>query len=102
MDSRVLDVLHPLASKGAGVAAAAAEQGLTRADVMAVGDNLNDLEMLEYAGTGVLMGNAEQSLLARRDFHRTATNDEGGVAEAIERFVLTEHEESEIRSQKSE
>lgn len=90
MNFALLDVLHPLASKGAGVAAAAAEQGLTREEVMAVGDNLNDLEMLEYAGTGVLMGNAEQSLLARPDFHRTATNDEGGVAEAIERFVLAE------------
>jgi 5-amino-6-(5-phospho-D-ribitylamino)uracil phosphatase len=87
-DFALLDVLHPDASKGAGVGAAAAEQGLTSAEVMAVGDNLNDLEMLEYAGTGVLMGNAEESLLARRGFHRTATNDECGVADAIERFVL--------------
>ena len=102
MDFALLDVLHPLASKGAGVAAAAAEQGLTSLEVMAVGDNLNDLEMLEYAGTGVLMGNAEQSLLTRKHFHRTATNDEGGVAEANERFVLTEHGESGVRSQESE
>ena len=59
MDFALLDVLHPEASKGAGLAAVAAEQGLTRAEVMAVGDNFNDLEMLECAGTGVLMGNAE-------------------------------------------
>jgi hydroxymethylpyrimidine pyrophosphatase-like HAD family hydrolase len=90
MDFALLDVLHPLASKGAGVAAAAAERGLTSEEVMAVGDNHNDLEMLEYAGTGVLMGNAEASLLARPQFHRTATNDEDGVADAIERFVLNE------------
>ncbi len=87
-DFALLDVLHPLASKGAGLAAVAAEQSLTREEVLAVGDNLNDVEMLEYAGTGVVMGNAEASLLARGSFHLTASNDEDGVAEAIERFVL--------------
>ncbi|MDT5295081.1 MAG: hypothetical protein QOJ76_1961 [Acidobacteriota bacterium] len=88
MDFALLDVLHPEASKGAGLAAVAAEQGLERAEVMAVGDNFNDLEMLEYAGTGVLMGNAESALRERGRFHTTATNDEDGVAVAIERFVL--------------
>ena len=43
-------------SKGVGVAAAAAELGISREEVMAVGDNLNDLEMLCYAGVGVVMG----------------------------------------------
>jgi Cof subfamily protein (haloacid dehalogenase superfamily) len=51
-DFALLDCLHPEASKGAGLAAVAAEHGLTRQEVMAVGDNLNDLEMLHYAGTG--------------------------------------------------
>src|ERR1044072_1424963 len=55
MDFALLDILHPDASKGAGLAAVAAEQGLTRDEVMAVGDNFNDLEMLEWAGTGGLM-----------------------------------------------
>jgi Cof subfamily protein (haloacid dehalogenase superfamily) len=87
-DFALLDVLHPEASKGAGLAAVASEQGLTRAEVLAIGDNHNDLEMLEYAGTGVLMGNAEPPLRERGDFHLTATNDEDGVAVAIERFVL--------------
>src|SRR5215203_2132427 len=45
MDFALLDVLHPEASKGAGLAAVAAEQGLTRDAAMAVGDNFNDLEM---------------------------------------------------------
>lgn len=88
MDFALLDVLHPDASKGAGLSAVAAEQGITAGEVMAVGDNFNDLEMLEYAGTGVLMGNAEPSLRERGSFHLTATNDEDGVAEAIEKFVL--------------
>jgi 5-amino-6-(5-phospho-D-ribitylamino)uracil phosphatase len=59
---------------------------------MAVGDNFNDLEMLAYAGTGVLMGNADPSLRERGRFHATASNDEDGVAEAIERFVLRTEE----------
>jgi 5-amino-6-(5-phospho-D-ribitylamino)uracil phosphatase len=91
-DFALLDVLHPEASKGAGLAAAAAELGLAREEVMAVGDNFNDLEMLAYAGTGVLMGNADPSLRERGRFHATASNDEDGVAEAIERFVLRTEE----------
>jgi Cof subfamily protein (haloacid dehalogenase superfamily) len=90
MDFALLDVLHPEASKGAGLAAVAAEQGLTREEVMAVGDNFNDLEMLEWAGTGVLMGNAAPGLHASGRFHATAANDDDGVADAIERFVLEE------------
>ncbi|PYS99873.1 MAG: Cof-type HAD-IIB family hydrolase [Acidobacteria bacterium] len=100
-DFALLDILHPDASKGAGLAAVAAEQGLVREEVMAVGDNFNDLEMLEWAGTGVIMGNAEPALLERGHFHATASNDEDGVADAIERFVLQE-QETEVRSRESE
>ncbi|HEX5708448.1 MAG TPA: Cof-type HAD-IIB family hydrolase [Pyrinomonadaceae bacterium] len=87
-DFALLDVVNPLASKGAGLAAVASEYGLAREEVMAIGDNLNDVEMLEYAGTGVVMANAEAPLRARPEFHTTAANDEDGVAVAIERFVL--------------
>ncbi len=55
---------------------------------MAIGDNFNDLEMLEYAGTAVVMGNADLKLLERDEFYTTLSNDEGGVAVAIERFIL--------------
>ena len=93
LDFALLDVLHPEVSKGVGVEAAARELGLSREEVMAVGDNFNDLEMLQYAGTGVLMGNAEASLRALvadlPHYHPTATNDEDGVALAIERFILS-------------
>ena len=95
VDFTLIDVLHPEVSKGTGVAAAAAEAGITRAEVMAVGDNFNDLEMLEYAGTPVLMGNAEARLLREQEgFHVTATNDEDGVALAIEKFIINESRES--------
>ena len=89
-DFALLDIVHPEASKGVGVAAAAAELGITSAEVMAMGDNLNDLEMLEFAGTGVVMGNAEPSLHELAGLHATATNDADGVAQAIEKFILCE------------
>lgn len=88
LDFGLLDVLHPSASKGAGVAAAASELDISPDEVMAIGDNFNDLEMLRYAGTGVVMGNAEASLREAAGLHTTAANDEDGVALAIERFIL--------------
>ena len=54
---------------------------------MAIGDNLNDLELLAAAGVGVAMGNARPEVLAvAREV--TASNTEDGVAKAIARFVL--------------
>jgi len=88
LDFALVDILHPGASKGIGVAAAAGELGVSAAEVMAIGDNFNDLEMLRYAGTGIVMGNAAASLLEAEGLHTTATNDEDGVALAIERFIL--------------
>ena len=58
-------------------------------EVMAMGDNLNDLQMLEFAGTPVLMGNALPEL-KDRGWTVTGTNDEAGVARAIETFVFKE------------
>ncbi len=87
-DFALVDVVNPQASKGVGVAATAAELGVSRDEVMAIGDNLNDLEMLNYAGTGVVMGNAEPSLHEIDGLFATTSNDEDGVARAIERFIL--------------
>ena len=89
-DFALLDIVHPKASKGVGVAAVAAEFAITNAEVMAIGDNLNDLEMLEFAGTGVVMGNAEPSLHKLAGLHVTTTNDADGVANAIEMFILSD------------
>jgi hypothetical protein len=88
LDFTLLDILHPEASKGVGLRAAATELGATREEVMAVGDNFNDLEMLRYAGLGVVMGNADETLKNENGFHLTATNEEDGVALAIEKFIL--------------
>jgi Cof subfamily protein (haloacid dehalogenase superfamily) len=89
-DFTLIDVLPPDASKGLGVEKLAILNGLTAEHVMAIGDNFNDVEMLEFAGTAVVMGNADPSLLGRDEFYTTVSNDEGGVAAAIERFILTE------------
>lgn len=88
LDFTLLDILNPEASKGVGLAAAAAELNLERENVMAIGDNFNDMEMLRYAGTGVVMGNADESLKQEEGLYLTATNEEDGVALAIERFIL--------------
>ena len=88
-DFSLIDIVHPAASKGAGVAAAAQELGISAMEVMAVGDNLNDLEMLEFAGTAVIMENAEPMLRNLPGFHVTAANDADGVALAVERFILS-------------
>ncbi len=61
-DFALLDILNPQASKGIGVAAVAAEFGIAQEEVMAMGDNFNDFEMLQFAGIGVVMANAEAEL----------------------------------------
>ena len=91
-DFTLLDVVNPAASKGAGVAAAAGELGVSQEEVMAIGDNYNDLEMLLFAGTGVVMANAPLSLREIAGLHPTASNREDGVALAIEQFILNRPE----------
>jgi Cof subfamily protein (haloacid dehalogenase superfamily) len=88
-DFTLLDVVNSAASKGAGVAAAAAELGVSREEIMAVGDNYNDLEMLLFAGTGVVMANAPLSLREIAGLHPTASNRDDGVAAAIDQFILS-------------
>jgi Cof subfamily protein (haloacid dehalogenase superfamily) len=90
LDFTLIDILPPDASKGIGLEKLATIENLSAQEVMAIGDNFNDLEMLEYAGTAVVMGNADPSLLERGEFYTTLSNDEGGVAAAIERFILNE------------
>ena len=87
-DFTLLDILNPAASKGAGVAAAAAELDIGPEEIMAIGDNYNDLEMLLLAGTGVVMANAPPSLREIAGLHPTASNVDDGVALAIEQFIF--------------
>jgi Cof subfamily protein (haloacid dehalogenase superfamily) len=86
-DFGLVDVIFPGCSKGTTLAKWVLQRGWSRQEVMALGDNLNDAEMLAYAGLPVVMGNSVPELKAL-GWHETLTNDEGGVAAAIETFVL--------------
>jgi Cof subfamily protein (haloacid dehalogenase superfamily) len=86
-DVTILDAVNKQASKGDSLARIAGEMGLDSGEVMAIGDNHNDLTMLRFAGLGVIMANAED-VLKEMGFPMTASNEEDGVAEAIERYIL--------------
>ncbi len=88
-DFAMLDVLPPGCTKGAALAEWAKLQGLRREEILAIGDNHNDFEMLEFAGIAVVMGNSVPEL-KEHGWHETQSNDEDGVAAAIERFALRE------------
>ena len=83
----VITVMPSGVNKGDGLRRLALLLGIDLSEVMAVGDNLNDLEMLDVAGLGVAMGNAAPETRARADYV-TASVDDEGVARAIERFIL--------------
>lgn len=63
------------------------ELGITMNNVLAIGDSLNDIKMIQQAGIGVAMGNAQEAIKNVAD-HVTDTNNDDGVAKAIEKFVL--------------
>jgi Cof subfamily protein (haloacid dehalogenase superfamily) len=86
-DFSLIDVTAPNATKGRALAWRAARLGLSREEVMAVGDNFNDLEMLEFAGLPVVMANAVDGL-KQRGWAMTGDNESAGVAEAIRQFAL--------------
>ena len=85
-DLCLLDVLNQACSKGHAVKRWARYRGIPRSQVMAIGDNHNDLEMLQFAGIPVLMGNACEEL-KQMGFRPTLGNDECGVAAAIEEVL---------------
>ncbi|BCV25761.1 Cof-type HAD-IIB family hydrolase [Gelria sp. Kuro-4] len=83
-----IEVIHPQVSKKSGLAYLLSSFGIPAAEAVAVGDNYNDLEMINLAGLGVAMGNAPAEVRAEADYV-TAKNTEDGVAQVIERFLLS-------------
>jgi hydroxymethylpyrimidine pyrophosphatase-like HAD family hydrolase len=82
------EATHPLVNKGTAVRYLAEEiLGLEAANVMAIGDNFNDVEMLTYAGMGVAMGNAPAEVKAMVQWVAPAVEADG-VAAAIAEFLL--------------
>jgi Cof subfamily protein (haloacid dehalogenase superfamily) len=87
LGSAFIDVLRRGVSKGEALLALCGRYGLTREEVLAIGDNWNDLDMLQAAGRGLVMGTAEPELLAA-GFEVLPGSDQDGVALALERYVL--------------
>jgi HAD superfamily hydrolase (TIGR01484 family) len=89
-DLSILDLLPKGVSKGAALERLAARLGVERRETMAIGDNWNDVDMLEWAGQGILMGNASRELrtMAKTNGWKQAPpNDEDGVAVILEAAI---------------
>ena len=86
-DLSVLDVLRSELTKGSALRAWAGLRSIKPDNVMAIGDNWNDLEMLEFAGTPVVMGNSVAGL-KNRGWPVTGSNDQAGLADAIRTYAL--------------
>jgi Cof subfamily protein (haloacid dehalogenase superfamily) len=82
-----LEILPSGVSKGAALHSMLDELGITAAETIAIGDNWNDLEMIEAAGLGVAMGHAPAEIRERAGYV-CGTAEEEGVRDVIERFVL--------------
>lgn len=85
--SRNLEVNAPGVDKGRGLLKLGQMLGIQREEIMACGDGGNDLAMIRAAGLGVAMANASETVKEAADYI-TLSNDEDGVARAIEKFVL--------------
>lgn len=91
-DLCILDILARDCSKGHALRRWATQKGISREQIMAIGDNYNDVEMLEFAGLPVVMGNASEDL-KQNGWKITAGNDESGVAVAVEELLRTGFQE---------
>lgn len=84
----IIDILNQGCSKGHALERWALHRGFSRDEVMAIGDNFNDIEMLQFAGLPVLMGNACDEL-KQNGWLQTLGNDESGVAWAVQKVLDT-------------
>lgn len=82
-----LEVSHPKATKGNALKELAESLQIRAEQVIAIGDNMNDLDMIQYAGCGVAVGNAVEALKKAADLV-AGSNDDDGVAQAIEQLAL--------------
>jgi Cof subfamily protein (haloacid dehalogenase superfamily) len=85
-DLSIVDILNQGCSKGHALERWANYRGIPREQVMAIGDNFNDIEMLAFAGVPFIMGNACEEL-RNRGWNVTLSNDSNGVAAAVEQVL---------------
>ncbi|CBA64498.1 putative hydrolase [Clostridioides difficile CD196] len=81
-----IEVMNEGVDKGNAVKILAEKMNIDREDIIAFGDNYNDIEMIKFAGLGVAMGNAEELIKQEADYV-TDTNQDSGVAKAIYKFL---------------
>lgn len=82
-----LEITHPEANKGSALLCLAKKLGIDRSEIIGIGDNYNDIELIETAGLGIAMGNAVKEVKAMADY-TTFTNNEEGVLHVLEKFIL--------------
>lgn len=85
--STYLEIMPKEASKTSAIEILREKFNIKQSEILAAGDNYNDIDMIEYAGLGVAMGNAPDEVKRCADFV-TLSNDEDGVAEVIKKFCL--------------
>lgn len=90
-----LEIMPPNIDKAYSLSKLLKHMGLTRKQMICCGDGFNDLSMIQYAGLGVAMENAQQVVKEAADFV-TASNDKDGIAHVIERFILNAEEGLEL------
>lgn len=82
-----LEIMPNNASKTSAIEVLCKKYDIQRPEVIAIGDNYNDINMIEFAGLGIAMGNAPDEVKQYADYI-TLSNDENGVAEAIKKYIL--------------
>jgi Cof subfamily protein (haloacid dehalogenase superfamily) len=83
------DVMKKGVTKAHALHQLSASLGIDREEIIAIGDQFNDIDLIEYAGLGIAVANAEDALKAKADVVLTATNNDDAVSEAIERFLFS-------------
>jgi hydroxymethylpyrimidine pyrophosphatase-like HAD family hydrolase len=83
-----LEIMPKEAGKGTALARVAQMLGIEQKAVMAIGDSMNDEGMIRWAGTGVAMANADERLKKIADMVTERSNEDDGVADIIEQYLL--------------
>jgi Cof subfamily protein (haloacid dehalogenase superfamily) len=84
-----LEIMPKMASKTSAIQVLQDKFGVHQSEIIAMGDNYNDIDMLAYAGLGIAMGNAPDEV-RKQAKEITLTNDEDGVAAALLKYVILE------------
>ena len=82
------DVMKEGVSKAFALQKLSESLGIMRKEIVAIGDQFNDIDLIEYAGLGIAVANAEDALKEKADIITISNNNEDAVSEAIESFLL--------------